>query len=538
MTDIMSQAAHSEDWPPAVRKHRGERRFRFEVGRSQLLVLTAVLALLATLFFLSGLAIGLLMHPRVGSTDPRVQTEVRQPVTAPRPPVRSPAQSPTWVSADDPPEDVDLAEIVWQPRRTLEAWERAPAEVPSSQTSNARATTPTPETSLETAEPAARIAQAEPVVDPIFEPRPGGLAQPPRRWRQAQPLAAAYLTAPEETALPPTTDPGTIDPGASSDPSERVDETPQMTSDLAEPVEGAGLDVDADAETGEETGAETLSRWTAAQTPRTPSTQGEDTGWRPASSHWQSFYDDLWSDHPKDSSATATLADTEPWDAEPQDAFTAEEPTGTVGDSFTASSAVPAVPAVTEDLEPLPGSEREDGAQAARDEGWQPSSNLWQSFLDDPYDWTADRLPKQATRRSAAPRGSMQVPYGDLMDRAARRHGLDVALVAALVRVESDYDPQAVSHRGARGLMQVMPATAERFGVAADELFDPAVNLDVGMRYLAWLEDRFEGDTERMLAAYNAGEAAVDTYDGVPPYGETQRYVQRIYRLMGWEQAQ
>ena len=126
-----------------------------------------------------------------------------------------------------------------------------------------------------------------------------------------------------------------------------------------------------------------------------------------------------------------------------------------------------------------------------------------------------------------------ETPYGDLIYAAAERHSLNPALVAAVVRAESAFNPKAVSVKGARGLMQLMPATGRRFGLAVDDAFDPAKNLDAGTRYLRWLVDRFEGRLSHSLAAYNAGEGAVDRYDGVPPYGETRRYLRRIYETLG-----
>jgi soluble lytic murein transglycosylase-like protein len=124
-------------------------------------------------------------------------------------------------------------------------------------------------------------------------------------------------------------------------------------------------------------------------------------------------------------------------------------------------------------------------------------------------------------------------PFGDLIFQTAQRFDLNPTLVAAVIRAESAFDPRAVSIKGARGLMQLMPATAQRFGVQHDELFDPARNLEAGMRYLEWLLRRFDGDLPRALAAYNAGEGAVDRYDGVPPYRETRRYLKRIYTHLG-----
>ena len=129
--------------------------------------------------------------------------------------------------------------------------------------------------------------------------------------------------------------------------------------------------------------------------------------------------------------------------------------------------------------------------------------------------------------------GRPESPYGDLIYEAAARHSLNPALVAAVVRAESAFDPRAVSAKGARGLMQLMPATGRRFGLAMEDAFDPAKNLDAGTRYLRWLMDRFEGSLHHAVAAYNAGEGAVDRYGGVPPYGETRRYLRRIYETLG-----
>jgi soluble lytic murein transglycosylase-like protein len=113
-----------------------------------------------------------------------------------------------------------------------------------------------------------------------------------------------------------------------------------------------------------------------------------------------------------------------------------------------------------------------------------------------------------------------------LVAEAARRHGLDPALVMAVVSVESGFQPQAVSPKGAQGLMQLMPATARDLGVA--DPFDPAANLDGGSRYLSSLVARYDGDLAKALAAYNAGMGAVARHGGVPPYEETRRYVRKI----------
>lgn len=122
-------------------------------------------------------------------------------------------------------------------------------------------------------------------------------------------------------------------------------------------------------------------------------------------------------------------------------------------------------------------------------------------------------------------------PGGDLRalaEAAARRHGLDPALVLAVVHVESGFRPDAVSPKGARGLMQLMPGTATRLGV--EDSFDPEQNLDGGTRHLGDLIARYGGDVKRALAAYNAGEGAVERHRGVPPYGETRSYVRNVLR--------
>jgi soluble lytic murein transglycosylase-like protein len=109
---------------------------------------------------------------------------------------------------------------------------------------------------------------------------------------------------------------------------------------------------------------------------------------------------------------------------------------------------------------------------------------------------------------------------------AARRHSLDPDLVQAVVAVESGFRPDAVSPKGAQGLMQLMPYTARALGVK--DSFDPAANLDGGTRYLSALIKRYGGDVTRALAAYNAGEGAVARHGGVPPYPETLAYVRKV----------
>ena len=124
-------------------------------------------------------------------------------------------------------------------------------------------------------------------------------------------------------------------------------------------------------------------------------------------------------------------------------------------------------------------------------------------------------------------------PFGELIFDVSKKRGLNPEIVAAVVQVESSFRAEVVSAKGARGLMQLMPATAERFGVAVEELGNPRRNLEAGTGYLDWLRRRFDGDLTLALAAYNAGEGSVDRYDGVPPYRETQNYLKKIYRLLG-----
>ena len=112
---------------------------------------------------------------------------------------------------------------------------------------------------------------------------------------------------------------------------------------------------------------------------------------------------------------------------------------------------------------------------------------------------------------------------------AAQEYGVDEAIVRAIIHAESAYRPNAVSRAGARGLMQLIPATASRFGVG--DVFDPAQNIKGGVKYLAFLLKRYNSNLSLAAAGYNAGEGAVDKYGGVPPYAETQRYVQRVGQL-------
>ena len=117
-------------------------------------------------------------------------------------------------------------------------------------------------------------------------------------------------------------------------------------------------------------------------------------------------------------------------------------------------------------------------------------------------------------------------PVRNMIITVASRQGVDPALVEAVIAIESDFNPRAISPKGAIGLMQLMPQTASRYGVS--DPFDPQENLTGGIRYLRDLLRRFGGDLPQVLAAYNAGEAAVLMHRGVPPYRETREYVHKV----------
>ena len=114
---------------------------------------------------------------------------------------------------------------------------------------------------------------------------------------------------------------------------------------------------------------------------------------------------------------------------------------------------------------------------------------------------------------------------------AGQKQGVDPRFIHAVIWQESKYQQKALSHAGAQGLMQLMPATAKRFGCEHPD--DPVENINAGTKYLGWLLKRFSGNVELALAGYNAGEGAVDKYDGVPPYNETRNYEKIISQRYG-----
>ena len=126
-------------------------------------------------------------------------------------------------------------------------------------------------------------------------------------------------------------------------------------------------------------------------------------------------------------------------------------------------------------------------------------------------------------------RPGMQIDHDGvekIVREAADRHRVDPALVRAVIETESNWNPKAFSRKGAGGLMQLIPTTAQRYG--AYDLFDPQQNIDAGVKHLKWLLERYNGNLDLALAAYNAGEGAVDRVHGIPSYRETQNYVQKV----------
>ncbi|MGO9273285.1 MAG: transglycosylase SLT domain-containing protein [Terriglobia bacterium] len=131
----------------------------------------------------------------------------------------------------------------------------------------------------------------------------------------------------------------------------------------------------------------------------------------------------------------------------------------------------------------------------------------------------------------ASPPPAARTTFEDLIDKTAARHHVDPQLVEAIIRVESEGNPHALSSKGAQGLMQLIPATAQRLGV--QDPYDPRQNVEGGVSYLRYLLDRFGGDVSLALAGYNAGEDSVVRSRGVPPFKETQAYVRKVNELYG-----
>ena len=118
--------------------------------------------------------------------------------------------------------------------------------------------------------------------------------------------------------------------------------------------------------------------------------------------------------------------------------------------------------------------------------------------------------------------------YDNLISDASQRHGVSFPLLKAIIKAESDFDPKAVSKKGAKGLMQIMPENFKRLGIK--DPFNPSENIDGGARYFKQMFDRFKGKLALSLAAYNAGPTAVDRYKTIPPFEETEEYVRRVLK--------
>jgi soluble lytic murein transglycosylase len=152
-------------------------------------------------------------------------------------------------------------------------------------------------------------------------------------------------------------------------------------------------------------------------------------------------------------------------------------------------------------------------------------------FTDNPQGEGYTRYRPKGARRelasaSVSPRTTRA--FDPAIKRASLQHGVSPALVKAVIAAESGFDPEAISRKGAQGLMQLMPTTAELLGV--DDALDPWQNIDGGTRYLSQMIERFPGELALALAAYNAGPEAVKRHRGVPPYEETRTYVRRVLR--------
>jgi hypothetical protein len=147
----------------------------------------------------------------------------------------------------------------------------------------------------------------------------------------------------------------------------------------------------------------------------------------------------------------------------------------------------------------------------------------------------ADAKTGRLVRTAVEPPAARVVPaqLNEMVDRIANQEGVEAPLVHSVILAESNYNPAAVSPKGAQGIMQLIPSTARRFGVS--NAFDPADNIQGGVRYLRFLLDYYHDDYTKSIAAYNAGEAAVDKYNGVPPYAETLGYVRTVAKHLADE---
>lgn len=171
-----------------------------------------------------------------------------------------------------------------------------------------------------------------------------------------------------------------------------------------------------------------------------------------------------------------------------------------------------------------------DGSRVITDRRHQSDSHKLVSKSRD-----VKNVGKKVTGQSDPYIGKRRKRFDPLITEVATRHNMDPALIKAVVHTESYFNPNATSRVGASGLMQLMPGTASIYGV--NDLYSPRQNLDAGVRHLRYLLKKYKNSLGTALAAYNAGESAVFYYNGVPPYRETRRYIQKVLQFHKYYQV-